>query len=273
MSKLSKIFKGTFKSINEETKTATVVVSTNSVDRDNEIIDPKAFKKRLGSYLAHPILLSSHNPWDLENQLGEAKSVNITDTGVEVEFEWYAGKTGPDGRSLNPKADWAWFLAQKKIAAFSVGMRVFEWQDGQRNSDGTFVNGVRRTFTDVELLEISQVLIPANRDAMQTRRGKADGEEAELLEMAAKSIKDEEWPEEPKAFQITQEQYLDIKASISNIEESIKIIDEVSSENKKLQEQISGLKQKLSGEGLKANESPTAADVKSWIEEAIKTTK
>lgn len=209
MKKLTKVFKGVIKSINEENHIATVTVSTASVDRDQEVILPSAFTKRLNTYLAHPIMLASHNPYRLENQIGEAKEVQINKEGLDVTFEWYAGKG-------NPQADWAWFLATRKIAAFSVGMMIHGYQEGKRLQDGSFENGIRGTFTDVELLEISQVLIPSNRDAMMSRLGKAQHEEAELLEMAVKSIKDEEWPVEKNIVTKPEETENTIRIPIRN---------------------------------------------------------
>jgi hypothetical protein len=284
MKKLTKIFKGAFKNFDEETKTATVVMSTGSIDRDSEIIKPAAFKNRIATYKAHPILLACHNPYELQNQIGEAKDIKITDAGLEVTFEWYAGKIGADGKSLNPKADWAWFLVTRNIAAFSVGMMIHDYVDGKRNADGSFVDGVRRIYTDVELLENSQVLIPSNRDAVQARRSAADGEEKELLELAVKSIKDEEFQD---AAEVCPKCKLNIAVKTDGTKscgckhdapapaedkpmtkEEIKqlVSDEV---KKHVAEEISKLKQTPPGEGALPLSSPTSEDVKGWVKEAV----
>ncbi len=184
----NKIFTGVVKSFDEKTKTATILISTMDIDRDNEVIEPKAFQKHIGNYLAHPVLLSSHRTETLTRQIGEAKSLRITEQGVEGEYEWYAGKG-------NPEADWGWFLVTRGIAAFSVGFMAKAWLDKWTNpmiSAEDSAKGIVRRYTEIELFENSQVLIPANPNAMQRRLGEAHGAEKELLELATKELKAEE---------------------------------------------------------------------------------
>ena len=258
MKKQIKVFKGIIKSIDEANHTATVTVSTSAVDRDQEVVLPSAFKNRLPTYLAHPIMLASHNPYELENQIGEAKDVQITDTGLDVTFEWYAGKG-------NPQADWGWFLATRKIAAFSVGMMVHGYEQGKYLGEAGWENGIRGTFTDVELLEISQVLIPSNRDAMQARLGKAKDEEAEMLELAVKSIKDEEW-QAPAEKEKISNQIKEIVADVfkQNLETYKEIITDIVKDQ---------LQKKSLGEGPQALPTPTKAELKAIIDDILKTEK
>ena len=112
MNKVLKVFRGVVKSFDEKTHRATIFISTGDIDRDQEVIEPKAFQKRLGNYMAHPVLLSSHKADQLTRQIGEAHALKITDDGVEGDYEWYVGKG-------NPEADWGWFLVTRGIAAFS----------------------------------------------------------------------------------------------------------------------------------------------------------
>lgn len=186
--KKTKLFRGKVKSFDEKTHTATILISTGDIDRDNEVVEPKAFQKHLGNYMAHPILLSSHRADTLTRQIGEAKSITITDEGVEGTYEWYAGKG-------NPEADWAWFLVTRGIAAFSVGFMAKTWLDKWTQpmiSAEDSARGITRRFTEIELFENSQVLIPANPNAIQRRLDEADGEEKELLELATKELKEDE---------------------------------------------------------------------------------
>jgi hypothetical protein len=99
-----------------------------------------------------------------------------------AKFEYFAGQG-------NDEADWAWFLAQKGIASYSIGFigHQYDWikeKDGEGNERIT-----GRRFTEVELLEVSQVLIPSNRGALQSERSIAQ-ESLELCDMAIKSFKD-----------------------------------------------------------------------------------
>lgn len=188
--KIVKIFDTVIKDVNVETKTVTAVVSTNKEDRHGDVVTPESFKKRMKLYKDHPVLLSSHNYGKLTNQIGEAKKVTITESGLEMQFEYYIN-------AGNPEADWAWVLAQKKIAAFSIGFmgHQFEWiREKDKETGNEYVTG--RKFTDVELLEVSQVLIPANRQAIQERSA-IHAEESKLSELAVKEFGDK-FPEMPK---------------------------------------------------------------------------
>ena len=180
--KIVKFFGTEIKSVNAEQLTATAIVSTKKTDRDGDVITPESFKKRLKTYKDHPVLLSSHFYHDLKSQIGEAKSIKITDDGLEVEFKYYAGEG-------NDQADWAFNLAQKGIAAFSIGFMGWEY-DWIKEKDKDGVERVTgRKYTDVELLEISQVLVPSNRGALQSGRSMLAAE-TEVFEMAAKAFGD-----------------------------------------------------------------------------------
>jgi len=181
MDKFLKVFKAEIKSTKKEDFTVTAVVSTKKVDRDGDIVLPDAFSKRLKTFKDHPILLSSHTYSDLRKQIGEVANLKITDTGLEADLKYYVGQG-------NPEADWAWVLAEKGIASFSIGFigHAYDFIEEKDEASGTkFVSG--RKFTDVELLEISQVTVPSNRGALQMGRSMAN-ETAELCEMAIKSF-------------------------------------------------------------------------------------
>ena len=175
--KIIKFYKTEIKTVDSDSMTVEAVVSTKNVDRDGDIVTPKAFEKRLKTYKQHPVLLSSHNYGDLLKQIGEAVKVKVTDSGLEATFKYYAGMG-------NAEADWAWVLAQKGIASFSIGFIGHEF-DYIRQKDGEAEMITGRKFTDVELLEISQVVVPSNRQALQM-----SVDSAELCELALKSFDD-----------------------------------------------------------------------------------
>lgn len=174
--KIIKFYKTEIKTVDSDSMTVEAVVSTKNVDRDGDIVTPKAFEKRIKTYKQHPVLLSSHNYGDLLKQIGEAVKVKVTDSGLEATFKYYAGMG-------NQEADWAWVLAQKGIASFSIGFIGHEFDYiKQKDGESEFITG--RKFTDVELLEISQVVVPSNRQALQM-----SVDQAELCELALKSFK------------------------------------------------------------------------------------
>lgn len=182
--RILKTFTSTIKSIDEKNHTIDALISNETKDRDGEIILRTAWINGLLEYLKHPILLSSHSYHKLTFQIGKAIDVKVTAEGLVAKFQYFVG-------AGNPEADWAFTLAKEGIAAYSVGFRAKDWIEGDYNA------GVGRVFTDVELMEVSQVLIPSNPDALQ--RNSKDPVEKQLTEMAIKHFKWEK-KEEPPAI-------------------------------------------------------------------------
>jgi HK97 family phage prohead protease len=190
MEKVLKIIRAEVKDINTENHTLVATISTKKVDRDGDVILPEAFSKRIKNYKEHPVFLSSHNYNRLTNQIGKAVNISIGDDEVTAKFEYFVGQG-------NEEADWAWVLAQKNVAAFSIGFmgHEFEWLK-EKDADGNErITG--RKFTDIELLEVSQVLVPSNRGALQNGRALAQ-EELELCDLAIKSFKDDDFKIPPR---------------------------------------------------------------------------
>jgi len=131
-----------------------IPMSTGSVDRDGEVIEPGAWRKSLPAFKKRPILLSSHDYRDLRKQIGEFVALKLTDDGLFARPKYYINEG-------NEEADWAFKLATKKMAAYSVGFIPKKWEDG----DGD--KAPRRTYKENELLEISHIVVPSNRDAIQ----------------------------------------------------------------------------------------------------------
>ncbi len=157
-----KYFKAEIKGVNKETGEVDmfIPVSSGNVDRDEECIEPMAFKKTLAKFMKHPVLVASHDYRDLTNQIGEWSKLKLTDNGMEGKPKYYVNEG-------NEQADWGFNLASKGMAAFSIGFIPKSWEDG----DG--VKSPRRTYKEVELLEISQVIVPSNREAIQALRSKS----------------------------------------------------------------------------------------------------
>lgn len=175
MSLIRKQFVAQIRSIDEKTHTLEAVMSDETLDRYQEIILAEAYRKRLSVFKKHPVLLSSHRYGDLRNQIGEW-------TKVWIEGKQLIGKAKYYVNEGNPEADWAFKLATKGIAAFSVGFLPHGYEetpyDEWKESKG---KKPRRTYTDVELLETSQVLIPANPSAVQRSAFDEDLQEYSLM--------------------------------------------------------------------------------------------
>ncbi|MFA5075567.1 MAG: HK97 family phage prohead protease [Candidatus Babeliales bacterium] len=167
MDKIIKTHIGEIKSIDEKNFTVEAVVSDDTIDRYQEVIKVDAWKRGLGSYKKHGPLLSSHNYGSLLNQIGVAERVRVEDNALVAKFKYFVGNG-------NAEADWAFHLAKQGLAAYSVGFlprpggyETANWDDEDVKSGKKPV----RTYTDVELLEISQVTVPANPSALQKSMG------------------------------------------------------------------------------------------------------
>jgi hypothetical protein len=162
MSKIIKYFKGEVRNIDPNSFTAEVVISNETIDRYRERILVSAFRKTIPEFMKHPVLLSSHAYRGLMNQIGEFESLKISHKNKEVSArpKWYVGEG-------NPEADWGWKLAEKGKAAFSVGFISRESVRHESEEEIEKNEGSERDYMEIDLLEVSQVLVPANPAALQ----------------------------------------------------------------------------------------------------------
>lgn len=158
--KIIKYIKAETSNIDELNHTARHYISTEDLDRDKEIILLSAWKKRLSTFKQHPIMLSSHNYQSLQSQIGESLALGFDEKGMYSDTKWYADEG-------NKEADWAWNLAKKKKAMFSVGFIKHNALEGDAIPEKLRAKEPRRVYTDTELLEFSQVVIGSNRGALQ----------------------------------------------------------------------------------------------------------
>ena len=144
--------------LDEEAGIISAVVSTEDVDRDGDVIRQEGWD--LTHFSAHPILLSSHNYRGLTNQIGEWTRMEVVGKELIGEARYYIGQG-------NPEADWGFFLAGRDKAAFSVGFQPDMTQAKELQGDGK----TSYEFKAQELLEVSQVTVPSNRQALQAMKG------------------------------------------------------------------------------------------------------
>ena len=202
MDKTYKTFRGEIKEVDKEKYTVAVLVSDRSIDRDKEVILPEAWNKHLKYYKNHPVLLSSHRRDDLQRQIGESLKSQVIEPGLLCSFKYYVNEG-------NSEADWGFKLAEKGMAAYSVGFipHKIAYRDdreaGPRAADipwpeieaklrqylsASEVQQVQRVFVEAELLEVSQVLVPANRNAIQQAVETGDQTVIELVEEIEKEF-------------------------------------------------------------------------------------
>jgi len=161
LKKIFKTFRTIVKKIDDEEGVIDLLIpmSTGSIDRHGESIDPKGWKKHLKAFKKRAILLSSHNYGSLQNQVGELLDIQVTEEGLLARPKYYINQG-------NPEADWGYFLATKGKAAYSVGFIPIKWVDAKEEP--------KRTYTEQELVEISQVTVPSNRDAIMGLQAKSE---------------------------------------------------------------------------------------------------
>ena len=137
-----------------------IPVSTDSTDRIHESISAEAWTKRLPVFMKRPILVSSHDYSDIRKQIGEFISLVPTPQGLMGKPKYYINQG-------NDEADWAFNIASKGMAAYSVGFIPYDFIQSEEKDAAAI------QYTDCELLEISQVVVPCNRDAIQAQRSKS----------------------------------------------------------------------------------------------------
>jgi len=155
---------GRVKGVNESDRTVEAVVSAPTVDRYEEIVVPSAFKKWLPLFMENPVLCAGHQYVGIDagepTVIGSWKSMEVVgddETGSLVGVCQFAD---------TPLAQRYWELYRSgHMKAFSVGWLTHEWQ-WREYELGDGVSKKIRVFTEVELIEVSAVAIPANRDAL-----------------------------------------------------------------------------------------------------------
>ena len=158
------MYRAEIKGVDEDAGTVTAIVSTETPDRDGDIIRQSKWDK--SNFDKHPALLADHNYGDIRSQIGEwteTKVVGGKNPRLEGTAKYYIGEG-------NEKADWAFSLAKKGMAAFSVGFIPDMDKATLLDENGSKFFGPFE-FNGQELLEISQVTIPAHPEALQRMKG------------------------------------------------------------------------------------------------------
>lgn len=142
----------------EGARTITALASTGCVDRSGETIDPAAFKQSLGTYRRNPVLLAGHVYASESGEptvIGKVLKIAVTQRGLPFEARF----------AETDLADQYWQLYQGGfMRAFSVGFLPKKWESRRMEIDGEY--RAVRAYTEVELLEISAVAVPANAEAL-----------------------------------------------------------------------------------------------------------
>jgi HK97 family phage prohead protease len=126
--------------------------STTSLDAHKHIIPSSAWKtsRALGRFRKNPVVLYQHNP---EYVVGVADEAEPDKDGLYVKLSISGAAKIATGEPLGD------LLADGRLRTLSVGIRILDYEIQELDGE------VFATLTEVELLEISIVSIPANEDA------------------------------------------------------------------------------------------------------------
>lgn len=177
------------------TRTIQGIASTINLDRDGEVILPSAFRKDMPRFLAgNSAFLDAHQHrgWggNGPTQIGWTIKMSIEATQVKCSFRFVE-----DDDQTSPANRW-WKLAKDpngKGIAFSIGFIPRQWIAGTAGDIAREFPELRkplkdaglkdedrlRVYTEIELLEISAVPVPSNREAMQLLAAKAASKNGE----------------------------------------------------------------------------------------------
>ena len=122
--------------------------STPDIDRHDDIVVPNAFGATMTTYMQNPIVLLGH---DYSKPIGKVLEYTISDNGLEVYAE------------ISQDVDGVMqCIADKVFRGFSIGFIAKWWEYTVSN------NREIRQITDLDLIEISVVSVPANASALFT---------------------------------------------------------------------------------------------------------
>lgn len=205
MKKQFKNFTTEVKQIGERKMSFTI--TTASVDRDGDTIDPKGWD--MSSYMKNPVVLWAHDyscP-----PVGKAVNIQSTDKGIQADVEFT-----PPG--MNPFADQIHDMCKSGfLNATSVG---FVGKEADQATDRKY----GMDFKKQELLEFSIVPVPSNPEALAQRGIKNDELKRYAKDMRewSKSVLGESSPK------MTQEQFDSLSGELA------KILKEVPEEKKEV---------------------------------------
>lgn len=150
------------KQVYEEDNEVDIVISTSAIDRDREVVRPEGMRIMKPKRIP---LVAAHHYSDLRKHIGELKRIKPEGEEIPARARYFAGMG-------NAEADWGWTLVKLEVAAYSIGFRPIKHEDADLD-DEKVLEQVRagkkplRTFTEWELVEVSHVIVPSQREAVQ----------------------------------------------------------------------------------------------------------
>lgn len=204
------------KSFNDDERSFTAWASRPTIDRDNEVIEANAWD--LVNYNKNPVILWVHDYY--KPPVGRALWTKVEKEGLLFKPAFADTDMGNELYQL---------YKQGVLHAFSVGFSMKEWIDADDADKPS------RTYTDVELLEISCVPVPACPDAL-------------VAHYESGNIKTKGLKQAVEAVLPRDDEELVIEKKIVTIEKEGRVL------SSKLRKQFAGMSQELKGMGDQAIE-------------------
>ena len=157
----SKNLQATIRKQAGKASTFVATITTDSVDRDGEVVVPSGMNSR--DYERNPVLLYEH---DVKSPIGKMLGMKRGERSIEAEF---ALAPRPD----NHVGEWfpdtvASLMDFGALNTMSIGFLGMEARPASKADTEKYGQGVRRVYGKWKLLEVSVVSVPANQDAIVT---------------------------------------------------------------------------------------------------------
>lgn len=172
-----KRFHAEFKSVDTKSGMIEGFASTSFKDRHGDIVEPDAFKDSMSEFLKNPVLLLEHS-----ESIGTVEAVEVVPNGIKIVAK--VGKGFEPADTTRKKID------QGILKAFSIGFIPEDVVFDEKRDAWAIKKG--------ELLEVSVVAIPANRQSLfSVIKGYLDGDDTiesikpSAIDLSLKAIKAE----------------------------------------------------------------------------------
>lgn len=218
-----------------DNETPTFCLATNSLDRDKDRLDVSSLD--LDFFLANPIMLAGHNR---DKPIGTWENIRIEDGKLLAEPNFANTPLGQEYKQL---------VADRVIRTASVGFSPAPDSSPENEAGG-------RDFSNAELLEVSLVTVPANREALRVKDAPVTTMRKDFSLMAIKTKSNE--PELEKQESEEKEAALeDVLAALQALADRVSALEAAANEDVEAEDD-SDSEEKEEGEDKELDEEEKA---------------